>query len=237
MGESLETLKCPSCGAPAASDAARCDYCHAVLARVSCPFCFGLLFDGSAFCPHCGTKRSRADVTDGRPLTCPACRAAMNWIRVGTTDLLECERCDGTWIEAAAFEQLCADRERQSRIIERAQPSVQTSGAEPEHVRYRPCPKCGKLMNRVNFGRLSGTVVDVCRGHGTFLDRGELHRIVQFILDGGLDRARHAEREQLLEDERRIRSEHVRNEHQAEPSSFWTGNTLQNLLKALLARE
>ena len=52
--------------------------------------------------------------------------------------------------------------------------------------------RCGKMMNRVNFGRHSGTVIDVCRGHGTFLDAGELHAIVTFIRDGGLDRARAA---------------------------------------------
>ena len=34
-------------------------------------------------------------------------------------------------------------------------------------------------MNRVNFGKVSGAVgLDVCKGHGTFLDRGELHQIV-----------------------------------------------------------
>ena len=48
-------------------------------------------------------------------------------------------------------------------------------------------------MNRINFGRMSGTVVDVCRAHGTFLDPGELHQIVDFIAEGGLDRAREAE--------------------------------------------
>jgi hypothetical protein len=32
------------------------------------------------------------------------------------------------------------------------------------------------MMNRVNFGRLSGTVVDVCRGHGTYLDAGNCIR-------------------------------------------------------------
>ena len=36
-------------------------------------------------------------------------------------------------------------------------------------------------MNRLNFGRLSGTIVDMCNGHGTFLDRGELHQVVKFI--------------------------------------------------------
>ncbi len=48
-------------------------------------------------------------------------------------------------------------------------------------IHYRPCIACGKMMNRVNFGRVSGTVIDVCRGHGTFLDAGELHAIVTFI--------------------------------------------------------
>ena len=61
------------------------------------------------------------------------------------------------------------------------------------------------MMNRLNFSRLSGTVVDVCRGHGTFLDRGELHQVVAFILEGGLSRTRQAELAQLKEEESRVR--------------------------------
>jgi len=61
-------------------------------------------------------------------------------------------------------------------------------------------------MNRVNFGRLSGTVVDVCRGHGTFLDAGELHAIVRFIQQGGLDRARERQLQDLKEQEERLRA-------------------------------
>ena len=60
-------------------------------------------------------------------------------------------------------------------------------------------------MNRVNFGKISGAVVDVCKGHGTFLDRGELNQIVRFIHSGGIERARAAEREQILEEQRRLR--------------------------------
>src|SRR4051812_21671264 len=90
-------LRCPSCGAPAAAGAARCEYCHSALATVSCPFCFELLFAGNAFCPHCGTARSRTEVVEGQTTRCPACRGVMRWIRIGGTDLLECEACDGTW--------------------------------------------------------------------------------------------------------------------------------------------
>jgi hypothetical protein len=59
------------------------------------------------------------------------------------------------------------------------------------------------MMNRVNFARISGVVVDVCKGHGTFLDPGELHAIVQFIHGGGLQRARTRQLEELREQERR----------------------------------
>ena len=60
-------------------------------------------------------------------------------------------------------------------------------------------------MNRLNFERVSGTVIDVCRGHGTFLDRGELHQIASFIQGGGLTRARQRQIDELKEEEQRLR--------------------------------
>ena len=132
----------------------------------------------------------------------------MHWIRIGEVDLLECAACDGTWIEAAAFDKMCTERERQAAVARQAielKDTGRTSTATPGPVRYRPCPQCGKMMNRQNFGRLSGTIVDVCSGHGTFLDRGELHQIVKFILEGGLSRMREAELERLKEETRRLR--------------------------------
>jgi len=132
----------------------------------------------------------------------------MHWIRVGDVDLLECTSCDGTWIGAAAFDGLCSQREQQAAIahtsMELKEPGRSAPQAAPP-VRYRPCPQCGKMMNRQNFGRLSGTIVDVCSGHGTFLDRGELHQVVKFILEGGFSRMRQAELEHLKEETRRLR--------------------------------
>ena len=66
-----------------------------------------LLFQGAAFCPSCGAARSRAEEAQPHTTKCPACRGDMHWIRVGDVDLLECASCDGTWIEAAAFDRLC----------------------------------------------------------------------------------------------------------------------------------
>jgi Zn-finger nucleic acid-binding protein len=165
-----------------------------------------MLFHGAAFCPSCGAARSRTQEAQPHTTKCPGCQGDMHWVRVGEVDLLECSACDGTWMEAAAFEQLCAQRERQASLVQRnAEGRRAAAPTTPERIRYRPCPQCGKMMNRLNFARLSGAVVDVCSGHGTFLDRGELHQVVQFILDGGLARTRQAELAQLKEEESRVR--------------------------------
>ena len=110
--------RCPSCGAPAAPDAGRCLYCQSRLATIGCPVCMALLFQGAAFCPSCGAARSRAEETQPHTTRCPACRGDMHWMRVGDVDLLECASCDGTWIEAAAFDTLCAQREQQAAVVQ-----------------------------------------------------------------------------------------------------------------------
>jgi hypothetical protein len=43
-------------------------------------------------------------------------------------------------------------------------------------------------MNRSNFARVSGVVLDVCRAHGAWFDRGELGAIRRFLRSGGLQR-------------------------------------------------
>jgi Zn-finger nucleic acid-binding protein len=167
-----------------------------------------LLFQGAAFCPSCGAARSRSEEAQPHTTRCPACRGDMHWIRVGEVDLLECVSCDGTWIEATAFDRLCTRREQQAAISHKGldvNDSSAPAPAAPPQVRYRPCPQCGKMMNRQNFGRLSGTIVDTCSGHGTFLDRGELHQVVKFILDGGFSRMRQAELERIKEEQQRLR--------------------------------
>ena len=61
-------------------------------------------------------------------------------------------------------------------------------------VRYVPCPLCHATMNRVNFGKVSGVIVDVCKMHGTWFDAGELTRVVAFAGAGGLERTRAREK-------------------------------------------
>ena len=128
-------------------------------------------------------------------------------VAVGETTLLDCQTCDGLWIGADAFERLCSSREAQAAVLHQPVPEARLIETR---VRYRPCLECGTMMNRVNFAKISGTVVDVCKRHGTFLDRGELQALVQFIHGGGLERARQRQIEDLKEQEQRLRDQELR---------------------------
>lgn len=205
-----ETLNCPMCGAASASDATHCIYCGSRLATISCPQCFGMMFKGSRHCPRCGASAARVidDAASGAARNCPRCRVPLERITLGETSLRECERCDGLWVDVASFEQICAGREQQSAVLGAAHFASEQRPVNVEsRVRYVPCPECGQLMNRVNFARCSGVIVDVCKGHGTWFDRDELAEIVEFIRAGGLDQARAREKAQLEETRRQLQEE------------------------------
>lgn len=195
-----ETLNCPNCGAAISSDSPQCKYCESKLATVACPSCFAMMFIGSRHCPHCGAAAVAALPADLPILKCPRCKLDMSPVMIGQTATRECEKCGGLWIDVAAFEKICADREQQAAVLGGASP-VPAPKAVPSgalgRISYAPCPQCGQLMNRVNFARCSGVVVDVCRGHGTWFDRDELREIVEFIRAGGLELARQKEKREL----------------------------------------
>jgi Zn-finger nucleic acid-binding protein len=130
-------------------------------------------------------------------------------VQLGSMTLSECAKCSGVWVGAEAFDRLCADKEAQAAVLTGAATATGRVAGAPAletRIRYRPCPSCKKMMNRVNFAHGSGVILDVCRAHGTFFDRDELHRVVTFIKDGGLERARVREREAFKEEERRVRA-------------------------------
>ena len=123
----------------------------------------------------------------------------------------ECERCVGLWVEVAAFEKICADREQQSAVLGAALPAPahQLPSDDLDKIRYVPCPQCGQLMNRINFARCSGVIVDVCKGHGTWFDRDELSGIVQFIRGGGLEVSRQKEKREIEFERQQLRAEQL----------------------------
>jgi Zn-finger nucleic acid-binding protein len=162
------------------------------------------MFVGSKHCQRCGAAATVPEVKDGKPRKCPRCKIPMTSVAIGVTTVLECEKCFGLWLDVASFEKICADREQQSAVLGMASHAAMP-GSEPTKVNYVPCPECSQLMNRMNFARCSGVIVDICKHHGTWFDRDELSRIVEFISDGGLNSARAKERIELAEQREQIR--------------------------------
>jgi Zn-finger nucleic acid-binding protein len=168
------------------------------------------MFLGAKFCSHCGAQAARAEVTADTPQLCPRCQVNMEAVVIGKANLRECPRCEGIWADAASLDQICSDREKQSAVLgmAAAAPTPQSVAIE-ENIRYVPCPVCRKLMNRVNFAHCSRVVVDVCGAHGTWFDKDELRRIVEFIRSGGLEKARTREIEELDERRRQLAAAQV----------------------------
>jgi Zn-finger nucleic acid-binding protein len=187
------TLHCPDCGAPADPGATECPYCHARLATISCPHCFGMVFAGMDHCPHCGSAIDRQEVMDDDvELACPRCAGELKPVRLGSSRVRECAGCGGLWVDNQTFLAICVDRERQAEVgpDRPAAPRISTAaGGVDVRVKYLRCPVCRAMLDRINFARVSGVVVDVCAEHGTWFDRNELHRIVDFIAAGGLERS------------------------------------------------
>ncbi len=195
------------CGAATSTDEPLCKYCGSRLATIACASCFGMMFIGSKHCPRCGAAASARESGNLSPRSCPRCRLEMQSIAIGSATVRECERCLGLWIDVASFEKICADREEQAAVLGTASPAPTSAAREISKVSYAPCPECKQLMNRVNFARCSGVIVDICKGHGTWFDREELSRIVEFIRAGGLSVSREKEKAEIVEERRRLRQE------------------------------
>jgi len=197
------------CGAPASTEATQCEHCGARLATVACPSCFGMMFVGAKFCSHCGARAGRTEVAGAATQLCPRCRVGMDAVVIGNTNLRECPKCEGIWADAASLQQICVDREKQAAVLGMASPVTTAEAGDLERIKYVPCPECGKLMNRVNFAHCSHVVVDVCAQHGTWFDKDELRRIVEFIRAGGLETARAREMAQLEQERRELKAAQV----------------------------
>ena len=215
-GRAAGQLTCPGCGAGVASTASRCEFCTAELLVRACPRCFARLFHGTKHCSQCGAEvgvPARAN-PDGSAAArvCPACpaRPALVARLVGEVLLDECGTCHGLWLDSGAVDRIVRQRSEQATapLREMGAPMADlqhraVAGPPPQRRMYLGCPDCSTVMNRVNFARRSGIILDVCRAHGTWFDADELPRVVEFVLRGGVEEAQKKDLEQAREEARR----------------------------------
>jgi len=192
-----EVKRCGSCGARVTPLDDTCTYCGSEIVRdrrrlsLICPECYAANAERSRFCTACGVGfRPEELKAEGYEVPCPACEALMPARQVGGIPLNECASCQGLWVPGDHFNRLVS-RALESRKKAEAEPvpgrAPRVKGANPfrQKVHYRKCPECAGFMQRRNFRKSSGVIIDVCRSHGTWLDADELERIAGFILSGG----------------------------------------------------
>ena len=221
-----EALNCPNCGAGVESDRSLCEFCKTRLKTVACTSCFGLMFLGSQFCGHCGAIAAPVEVSlTTQAGDCPRCRSPLENLKVDSTEIDGCTKCDGVWVDVATFENICSDRERQSAVLGLI--NTRTLRGMPQtKVNYVPCPTCGELMNRNNFARASGVIIDICKRHGVWFDADELPAIIEFIRKGGMEIARQREKDELRQERDHLREEQRRSA--ALDRRFPTDNALES---------
>lgn len=202
-----ESLHCPNCNGAVASDKTQCEYCKARLKTVACPKCLGLMFLGSKFCDHCGATASSVEVIDdAKAGDCPRCKRKLESLMIDSLRVRECTRCGGLWTDVRTFESICANKENHSAVLNFVASRSAETPAQPV-ISYVPCPDCKELMNRSNFARSSGVIIDLCKQHGVWFDRDELPKIIDFIDSGGLARSREKEKIALEDERDRLRDE------------------------------
>ncbi len=206
-----KTLNCPQCGASCSPEQIKCVFCGASLAVVPCPRCFDLLFAGTRHCPNCGADCTRPALTarDGAasPRVCPRCGAKKKDTKLtariaGETLLDQCADCGGVWMDMHNFDQVLSDARRHTALRALGLETRAEGGAPATTlpIAYLKCPECGKLMHRKNFGKRSGIIIDTCKDHGVWFDRGELAGVLNFVSSGGLELAQKKELEALKEE-------------------------------------
>ena len=202
VGHTARGIRCASCGAARKQGRMSCEHCgddftlHERDLHTVCPDCLTRVSDRANYCHNCATPLSVGE-TAGEQTSrlCPACASdtCLHSRKLGfqKISVLECDGCAGLWLGNECFEHLTRELEQLPPTVAKRKKRRSTTqiSVPPQRAGYRPCPVCGELMNRSNYGlqtdnRGSGTIVDYCRDHGIWFEVNELSNILAWLRDG-----------------------------------------------------
>jgi Zn-finger nucleic acid-binding protein len=182
---------CSNCSAPLPQDSIRCEYC-------------GCRNDTDLKGVHYFTTHQLESER-----ICPRCNIALRTIDLnlnGTFLIERCDECLGLFFDPNELETLLDASVTKVFTINKSRlDSINNTMRSEEYaISYIKCPVCGTIMNRVNFGAKSGVIVDRCKGHGVWLDGGELRHLFEWMKAGGKLLQQEREEEQKHREEREL---------------------------------
>ncbi|MCQ8181165.1 zf-TFIIB domain-containing protein [Methylomonas sp. SURF-1] len=175
-----------------------------------CMQCSAPLPANTQVCRYCGVRndmdllgRQAVRVADaGVKRQCPNCAIGLQTValsREGTLHIERCSECFGLFFDPGELEVLLEDSV--APVADFNLPLLQNINREryqaDRPVKYLKCPVCQVLMNRMLYGYQSGVVVNRCKGHGVWLDNGQISHLLEWKKAGGqlLDRKKTTERQ------------------------------------------
>lgn len=190
-------IRCSSCGGSRAPDAKACTFCGASFTlrdrQLSgiCASCGTRSSRGETYCHGCGEVLvDSAQAAMPGDKSCPVCaeKHALTHRQLHTVGLLECTHCGGVWLDRQAFAVLAGNAREEARRNGAVNPRhpVQAMPQQPGPA-YRRCVECDTVMQRKNYGRKSGIIVDICPKHGTWFDLHELEGVLAWLRSGGVE--------------------------------------------------
>lgn len=164
--------RCRSCSAPLPANINRCTYCN-------------VRNDIDLHGRHqYSIKTKHSD------RICPHCEVALQTIKLSVNGSLFIERCNtcfGLFFDSGEIEALLESSV--SNVFEINFELINNINKDRyqnnKDFKYVKCPVCQIHMNRVNFGRRSGVIIDQCKKHGVWLDSGEITHLMEWKKAGG----------------------------------------------------
>jgi len=127
-------------------------------------------------------------VREGHDLKCPRCKVPLEVALREEVEVDHCPKCEGLWVDFFDEKKVLDIQPAVFTVAElRRFRQIYKPWGKLGKVSYEPCPVCTRLMNRKMWGSHSGVIVDRCKDHGTWFDRGEVDKIKEFIQLGGIE--------------------------------------------------
>lgn len=194
--------KCKHCSAPLPAKSIICEYC-------------GVRNDIELQKKNIGVKLPKSK------RTCPDCLTFLDSIDIGRNSRFiveKCKRCFGLFFDHHELEKLLEESVSPSYWIDRHKlHSLLQHPLHQDRILYRKCPECSSIMQRKNYLNRSGVIMDVCAGHGIWLDAGELKQIQEWTALGG----KHNVLKDELDDKHRYNRAKERKRHNAHRKSHY----------------
>jgi len=168
--------------------------------------------------PSSGHYRSRPPST-----ACPRCSGRLVEQSLHDAALLDCVQCGGLFLPKATIDALS---QSESRDLRMAFPR-RARRPEPTQVAYLTCPICSDRMNRVNFAKVSGVIVDICKNDGIWFDQGEVDAVIDFVEQGGLEGAKARERFEAEREKEHLLAELRAHREAGQRASMWSRHDVQ----------